>query len=78
MQSIQHLFPKTSQKIVDNICGLCDIVGWITINKDNEHGILLEATQNVYAKNQVDTRKGCKVEEFIVKSKADTKKKEEK
>lgn len=57
--------PKISSKIVDNICGLCDVVGWITINKDGEHGILLDATQNVYAKNQIDTRKGCKVDEFI-------------
>lgn len=62
-----RLMPKISSKIVDNICGLCDIVGWIGINKDGEHGILLEATQNIYAKNQVDARKGCKVEEFIVK-----------
>lgn len=62
-----RLMPKISSKIVDNICGLCDIVGWITINKDGEHGILLEATQNIYAKNQVDTRKGCKVHEFIMK-----------
>ena len=60
-----RLMPKISTKIVDNICGLCDIVGWIGINKDGEHGILLEATQNIYAKNQVDSRKGCKVEDFI-------------
>jgi len=62
-----RLMPKISNKIVDNICGLCDIVGWITVNKDGEHGILLEATQNIYAKNQIDSRKGCKVEDFIIK-----------
>lgn len=62
-----RLLPKISNKIVDNICGLCDIVGWISVNKEGEHGILLEATQNIYAKNQVDVRKGCKVEDFIVK-----------
>ena len=62
-----RLMPKISSKIVDNICGLCDIVGWIGINKDGDHGILLEATQNIYAKNQIDSRKGCKVEEFIIK-----------
>lgn len=62
-----RLLPKISLKIVDNICGLCDIVGWIGVNKDGEHGILLEATQNIYAKNQVDSRKGCKVEDFILK-----------
>lgn len=60
-----RLLPKISNKIVDNICGLCDMVGWISVNKDGEHGILLEATQNIYAKNQVDCRKGCKVEDFI-------------
>ena len=59
-----RLVPKISAKIVDNICGLCDIVGWISINKEHEHGILLEATQNIYAKNQIDTRKGCRVENF--------------
>ena len=47
------------------ICGLCDVVGWIAVNKDGEHHILLEATQNIYAKNQIDNRKSCKVNEFI-------------
>lgn len=60
-----RVIPKISTKIVDNICGLCDVVGWITVNKDGEHGILLDATQNIYAKNQIDNRKGCKVEDFI-------------
>jgi len=62
-----RLVPKISAKIVDNICGLCDIVGKIMINKEGKHGILLEATQNIYAKNQVDSRKGCKVQDFIIK-----------
>lgn len=62
-----RIVPKISAKIVDNICGLCDIVGWITINKDGDHGICLEASPSIYAKNQVDSRKGCKVEDFILK-----------
>lgn len=62
-----RLLPKISTKIVDNICGLCDVVGWIGVNKDGEHKILLEATQNIYAKNQIDVRKSCAVEEFIEK-----------
>jgi len=65
-----RIIPKIANKIVDNVCGLCDVVGWITINKDGEHGMLLEATQNIYAKNQIDMRKGCKVEEFIQKGEA--------
>ena len=62
-----RIIPKISNKIVDNICGLCDIVGWIGVNKDGEHNILLEATQNIYAKNQVDMRKFCKCDDFIEK-----------
>lgn len=58
-------YPKISAKIVDNICGLCDIVGKIVAKQDGTRGIVLEATQNVYAKNQIDNRKGCLVEEFI-------------
>ena len=73
-----RLMPKVSSKIVDNICGLCDVVGWIAINKDGEHGILLEATTNIYAKNQIDSRKGCKVEDFMAFEKKAAKEKEEK
>lgn len=60
-----RLYPKISTKILDNICGLCDVVGRIMVNKEGAHGIILEATQNIYAKNQIDSRKGCKVEEFV-------------
>lgn len=59
-----RLIPKMSLKIVDNICGLCDVVGKIGVNKDGEHRILLQATQNIYAKNQIDSRKVCSVEDF--------------
>ena len=59
-----QMIPKISAKVVDNICGLCDVVGRIFVNKDGEHGIRLEASQNVYAKNQVDMRKACHVEDF--------------
>lgn len=60
-----RLIPKISAKIVDNICGLCDVVGKIGVNKDGEHKILLHATQNIYAKNQIDSRKVCTPEDFI-------------
>ncbi|MDE7104968.1 MAG: AAA family ATPase [Ruminococcus sp.] len=60
-----RLYPKCNAKIVDNICGLCDVVGKILAKQDGTRGIILEATQNIYAKNQIDNRKGCLVEEFI-------------
>lgn len=58
-------YPKISAKIVDNVCGLCDVVGRIFVNKDGEHGVRLEASQNSYAKNQIDSRKACRVENFV-------------
>lgn len=63
--SYSQIIPKMSLKIVDNICGLCDVVGKIFVNKDGVHGILLEAQQNIYAKNQIDSRKACKVDDFV-------------
>ena len=60
-----QLVPKISARIVDNICGLCDVVGKILINKEGQHGILLEGSQNIYAKNQIDSRKACAVESFV-------------
>ena len=53
-----------SVKIVDNICGLCDVVGKIRV-KDGQRIIQMEATSNVYAKNQRDSRKWCAVEDFL-------------
>lgn len=64
--SYSRLYPKISAKIVDNICGLCDIVAKIAVNREGARGLILEATQNIYAKNQIDSRKGCKIEDFIV------------
>lgn len=63
--SYSQIIPKMSLKIVDNICGLCDVVGKIFISKDHEHNVLLSAAANMYAKNQVDSRKFCKVEDFM-------------
>lgn len=70
--SYSQIIPKMSHKIVDNICGLCDVVGKILVNKEDQHGILLEATQNIYAKNQIDSRKTCKVEDFVKFEKGET------
>lgn len=60
-----QLIPKVNLKIVDNVCGLCDVVGKIFINEEGEHGIRLEAGRSVYAKNQIDDRKAVRIEDFI-------------
>lgn len=58
------LGPQINKKVVNNICGLCDVVGKILAKQDGTRGIILEATQNIYAKNQIDKRKGCLVQDF--------------
>ena len=62
--SYSRLYPKMSVKIVDNICGLCDVVGRIAVGQESKRGILMEASRNTYAKNQRDSRKFCMVEDF--------------
>ena len=56
--------PLIRDKIVDNICGLCDLVGQIVIS-DNERYILLEGSTNVVAKDRLFKRKFCKFEEVL-------------
>ena len=68
-----RVYPKVSAKVVDNICGLCDVVGKISTNKEGVRGIILEATQNIYAKNQRDMRKFCLVEDFLQKKESEEK-----
>ena len=64
-------YPSISRKIVDNVCGLSDIVAKIMVNKEGRRGMIMEGTPNTYAKNQVDDRKGCLAEEFIKSDKKD-------
>lgn len=60
--------PLIRDKIVDNICGLCDIVGQvITSTKDNERYVRLEGSNDAIAKDRIYKRKFCKFEELIPK-----------
>ena len=60
--------PALRDKFVDNICGLCDIVGQIiTSPKDGERYVRLEGSHEAIAKDRVFKRKFCKFEEFIPK-----------
>ncbi len=57
-------FPKISPKIVDNVCGVCDIVAKLHIDNAGARHLVMDSTKNIYAKNQIDSRKLVKVEEF--------------
>lgn len=58
-------YPQINKKIMNNVLGLCDVVGRILIKEDGERGFILSATNSTYAKNQLDDRKGCKQNELI-------------
>lgn len=61
-----RFIPKLQSKIVDNICGLCDVVAHLEIIAEGERAFRLDATKNIYAKNQRDDRKACKDNELIL------------
>ena len=58
--------PMLRGKNSENICGLCDIVGYITANPENgERFIRLESSASVIAKDRIFKRKFCKFEEVL-------------
>lgn len=65
-QQYNRSYPRINKKVVDNICGLCNIVGRLMINSEGKRGFVLEGTNSTYAKNQLDDRKGCLQEHLIV------------
>ena len=68
---ISMVSPKMPQKILENICGLANIVAHIeTAEVDGKDGkeqvwfYLLRGTNNTYAKDQLYCRKSCKPEDL--------------
>lgn len=69
-QQFNRSFPQINGKILNNVLGLCDVVGRLLINSEGERGFMLSATNSTYAKNQLDDRKGCLQSELILKGDA--------
>lgn len=70
-QHFNRSFPQVNQKILNNVLGLCDVVGRLMINAEGERGFVLSATNSIYAKNQIDDRKGCLQNELILSGETD-------
>ncbi|MCM3665543.1 AAA family ATPase [Mesobacillus subterraneus] len=64
-QQYNRSYPQINKKIMNNVLGLCDVVGRILVNSDGERGFVLSATNSTYAKNQLDDRKGCLQSELL-------------
>lgn len=69
-QSFTRAMPDIRHKILNNFLGLVDVAGRLVVQKDEngkeKRGFILSPTNNVYAKNRLDERKGAKVDELIV------------
>lgn len=62
------LQPKIPDKILDNICGLCNIVAYINTTEKDDKKIWyykLEGTDTLYAKDQLHNRKSCMPENIF-------------
>ena len=57
--------PLLRDKNMENICGLCDIVGRIMTGDKDERYVWLEGRPEVVAKDRIFKRKFCKFEEVI-------------
>jgi len=69
-QSYNRAYPDIRNKILNNFMGLCDVVARLVVTTDAEgntkRGFVLQPTNSVYAKNRLDDRKGCLVDELVV------------
>ena len=60
-----QLCPLLRDKVVDNICGLCDVVGRGTVTKEGERVVILEGSQGLVAKDRIKKRKVLKAGEAL-------------
>ncbi len=65
-QYYNRAFPQINHKIMNNVLGLCDVVGKLAINSEGQRGFILTASNSTFAKNQLDNRKGCLQNELIL------------
>lgn len=68
-QVFNRAYPDVRRSILNNFEGLCDVVARLTVKHDEDgnekRGFILTPSPSVYAKNRLDDRKGCKVEELV-------------
>lgn len=65
-QQYNRSYPQINRKILNNVLGLCDVVGRLMINSEGERGFIFTASNSIFAKNQLDNRKGCRQDELII------------
>ncbi len=63
-EKYSQAYPMLRDKIVDNICGLCDIIGHIVVDS-GERFVSFESSANAIAKDRIFKRKICNFEEVF-------------
>ena len=65
-QIITQYVPEIRSSVLNKLLGLTDVVGRIIVNeKTGNRGCILEGSEGVYAKNRLDGRKACPLEEVF-------------
>ena len=63
-QIITQYVPQIRTSVLSQLLGLTDVVGRVVVNeKTGNRGCILEGSEGVYAKNRLDGRKACPLEE---------------
>lgn len=65
-QLYNRSFPDIRDKILNNFMGLCQVVGKLAINqRTKKRGFILQPSNSVFAKNQLDKREFCLQEDIF-------------
>ena len=65
-EKYSRIEPLIRDKNLENICGLCDLIGRLFIDKDNEKRMVwLQAKPNIIAKDRIFKRTSCSFDDFI-------------
>lgn len=65
-QTFDQYSPQLRDSVRDTFMGLTDVVGRVMVNPDTgKHGVILEGNDGIYAKNRLDDRKACAIEDLF-------------
>lgn len=65
-QQFNQYAPAIRDNVRDTFMGLTDLVARMLVKPESgERGVVMEGDDSMYAKNRLDNRKGCKIEELF-------------
>jgi len=65
-QTFNQYSPMLRDSVRDTFMGLTDVVGRLMLNPDTgNRGVILEGDDGIYAKNRLDSRKACAIEDLF-------------